>query len=129
MGPKYQALGKGSHCCNVKWQIRDMAWLMVFNDCWCWGKPSGAVGLALKLNVALLCDGCLLDRDHLSLHLGQFGRGLLVTADEERRRPEDDDRCRRGDAVLRPLTILRAGQCGRPSRYSLSRKRQLLAGV
>jgi len=38
---------EGPHCCNVKWQIRDVAWLMVFNDCW--GKSSGAVRLALKL--------------------------------------------------------------------------------
>ena len=38
--------------------------------------------------------------------LGQLGRDLLVAAYEERRRPEDDDSGRCGDAVLSALTIL-----------------------
>jgi hypothetical protein len=46
----------------------------------------------------------LLDRDHLALHLGKLGRRLLVAADKEGRRPEDDDG-RRGDQVTRPSLV------------------------
>jgi hypothetical protein len=66
--------------------------------------------LTLKLNVAFLRDRRLLNRDHLTLHLRQFGSRLLVATDKEGCRPEDDDRGRRGDAVFGALTILRAGQ-------------------
>jgi hypothetical protein len=38
----------------------------------------------------------LLNRDHLPLHLSKLGRSLLVAADEEGRRPEDDDGSRGG---------------------------------
>jgi len=62
---------------------------------------------SLELDAAFLCDRGLLNGNHLPLHLGQFGRGLLVAADQERRRPEDDDGGRGGDAVLCALTILR----------------------
>ena len=61
---------------------------------------------ALELDAAFLCDRRLLNGNHLSLHLRQLGRGLLVAAYEERRRPEDDDSGRCGDAVLSALTIL-----------------------
>jgi hypothetical protein len=49
----------------------------------------------LKLNPALFLDRSLFDRDHLPLHLPELGRCLFVATDEERGRPEDDDR-RRG---------------------------------
>jgi hypothetical protein len=35
---------------------------------------------ALELDAAFLCDRRLLNGNHLSLHLGQLGRGLLVAA-------------------------------------------------
>ena len=44
---------------------------------------SRARRLALELDTALLLNRCLLDRDHLSLHLGQFGRRLLIATDED----------------------------------------------
>jgi hypothetical protein len=53
----------------------------------------------------------------------------LSPPDEECRRPEDDDRCGRGDPVLGVLTVLRTRQRRRPGRYSLSLERELLAGV
>src|ERR1700759_5055862 len=40
-------------------------------------------GLALKLDIALLRDRCLLDRDHLAFHIRKLGSRLLVAADKE----------------------------------------------
>ena len=71
-------------------------------------SQSVALRLALKLNVALLRNRGLLDRDHLALHLGKLGRRLLVAADEERRRPEDDDGRRGGQSIVCALLVLRA---------------------
>ena len=53
-------------------------------------------GLALELDVALLRDRSLLNRDQLTFHLAELGRRLLVSANQERRRPENDHsgRCR-----------------------------------
>jgi hypothetical protein len=45
-----------------------------------------ALRLALKLNIALLGDRRLFDRNHLALHLGQFGCILFVASHEEGRR-------------------------------------------
>ena len=54
----------------------------------------------------------VLDRIHLVLEPGEFGGGLLVTADKEQRRPEDDDTDRRRDRVICPLLVLRTrGDC------------------
>jgi hypothetical protein len=61
----------------------------------------------LKLDPALLCVRGLLNRDHLPLHLSKLGRSLLVAADEEGRRPEDDDGRCGGQAVIGALLVLR----------------------
>jgi hypothetical protein len=71
----------------------------------------------------------LLDRNHLALQQRKFGRRLLVAADKEGRRPEDDDSRRGGQAVIGSLLVLRTRQRCRPRRYGLSLQRQLLAGV
>jgi hypothetical protein len=52
-----------------------------------------------------LHGGCLLDGDHLTLHLGQLSGCLLVTAHEERSRPEDDDCSGGHKRVFRSLAI------------------------
>src|SRR5215469_12371669 len=71
-----------------------------------WARRLGA--RLPELNPALLSDRGLLDRVHLALEPGKLGGGLLVAAHKERRRPEDDDRCRSGHRILRGLAILRA---------------------
>jgi hypothetical protein len=63
--------------------------------------------LALELNVTLLGDRRLFDGNHLPLHLCELGRRLLIAADKECRRPEDDDRGRGSNAVIGALLILR----------------------
>jgi hypothetical protein len=66
-----------------------------------YGRGSGAGWpLPLKLNVTLLGDRRLFNRDHLSLHLGEFGRRLPVAAHKACGRPENDDRCSRDDRSL-----------------------------
>jgi hypothetical protein len=70
--------------------------------------------LPLKLDPAVLLDRCLLDSDHLPFHLGQLGGGLLVTADQEGSRPEDDNRGGGRYSILRALAVLCAGESGRP---------------
>jgi hypothetical protein len=83
----------------------------------------------LEFDVALFGDRRLLDGNHLALHLGELGRGLLVTTDEKGGRPEDNDRGRGGDAVFGPLTILSTGKRSGPGGYRLSLERKLLAIV
>jgi hypothetical protein len=46
--------------------------------------------LTLELNVALLRDRSLLNRYQLAFHLTELGRRLLVSANQERRRSEND---------------------------------------
>jgi hypothetical protein len=60
----------------------------------------------LKLDPAVLRIRRLLDGDHLALHLRKLGRRPLVTADEERCRPEYDDRRGRRPAVFGALAVL-----------------------
>jgi len=64
--------------------------------------------LALELDSAFLLNRCLLDRDHLTLHLSEFRRSLLVPADKERRRPENDDRRGSRQTIVRAFLILNA---------------------
>ena len=71
----------------------------------------------------------MLDRNHLALHLGKLSRRLLVPADKERRRPEDNDCGGRRPAVFGALAVLCARQCSRPGRYGLRLERKLLAGI
>jgi hypothetical protein len=47
-----------------------------------------------------------LDGNHLPLHLSGLGGRLLVTADEESRRLENDNRGCGRDAVFRSLPVL-----------------------
>jgi hypothetical protein len=58
------------------------------------------------LNITLLGDRGLFYGDHLPLHLGEFGSGLLITTDEEGGRPEYDDSRRGSPPVFGSLTIL-----------------------
>jgi hypothetical protein len=78
-----------------------------------------ALRFALKLDVALLGDRSLLDSDHLPLHLGQLSGRLLVTADEECRRPEDYDGRRSRQSIICALLVLCTGQSRRPGRNRL----------
>ena len=80
---------------------------------------------ALKLDPAFLRARGPLDCNHLSLHLNKLSRRLLVAADEESRRPKDDDGCRSGETVIGTLLVLCARQRCRPGRYSQSLQRQL----
>jgi hypothetical protein len=67
----------------------------------------------------ILGDRSLLDSDHLPLHLGQLSGRLLVTADEECRRPEDYDGRRSRQSIICALLVLCTGQSRRPGRNRL----------
>jgi hypothetical protein len=60
----------------------------------------------LKLDLAFFGIRSLFYRDHMTLHLGKFGRGLLVATDEEGCRLENNDCRRGGQAVIGALLIL-----------------------
>ncbi|WP_157088767.1 hypothetical protein [Bradyrhizobium jicamae] len=63
----------------------------------------------MKLNSALLLDACLLYSDHLPLHLGEFRRGLLISANEKSSRPKNYDGRRGRETIFAALLILSAG--------------------
>src|SRR6516225_6961627 len=62
----------------------------------------------LELDIALLGDRSLFDRNHLSFHLSQLGRGLLVTAHKKRRGPENNHCRRRSPLIFGALAVLHA---------------------
>ena len=103
-------------------------------------SPSGAVALRvvtlsarwarpLKLDAAPLHVRFLFDRDHLPFHLSKFGCGLLIPADEERGRPEDDDGCSGRHSVTSALAMLNTGKGRRPRRNGLCFLCELRTGV
>ncbi|MBX9775537.1 MAG: hypothetical protein K2Y71_14220 [Xanthobacteraceae bacterium] len=61
----------------------------------------------LELDVALLQDARLLDRDHLPLELSQLGRHGAVATHKKRRRPEHNDRNTGRDLIIGSFLILR----------------------
>src|SRR5258708_20590169 len=63
---------------------------------------------SLKLDPASLHVRFLLDRDHLPFHLSKFAALLLIPADEECGRPEDDDGASGCNAVVGALAVLDA---------------------
>jgi hypothetical protein len=58
------------------------------------------------LDVAFLVDACLLNGNHLSFHLPQVGRDLLVTLDQKCSWPEHHNADAGRHRVGRGLTIL-----------------------
>jgi len=62
--------------------------------------------LLADLQAALLLDRCPLDGFYLAFETCQLGRGLVVTAHQERSRPEHNDSDTSYERIARSLLVL-----------------------